>query len=63
MKPIVKICTGKSSKTGKDYTYLSIKLGEYEGRLFPTPGEVAYIKFLNQKEAREDFQKAVNEDQ
>lgn len=59
MHPIVKITTAKSQKTGKDYTCLTVKIGDYEGRLFPTPGEVAYIRMLQKDGAHKDFQKEV----
>lgn len=62
MKPSIKIGTGKSNKTGKEYKYLQVTIGEYEGRLFPTKAECAYIQSLMREDAHKDFQKAVEED-
>lgn len=60
MNPIVKLQTAKS-KNGKEYTCLLVQIGDYVGRLFPTPGEVGYIKMLRQQSAHDDFQKAIDE--
>lgn len=38
--------SAKSSKTGEDYNYLEIKIGELEYRQFPSPVETRYVKDL-----------------
>lgn len=62
MTPTIKILTAKS-KAGREYTYILVKFGDYEGRLFPTPGEVAYIKMLSAERARKDFKESVENDE
>lgn len=62
MKPSIKIGTAKSNKTGKNYSYIQVIIGDYEGRLYPTKAEVAYIKLLSEKEAHQDFQKGDEND-
>lgn len=62
MKPSIKIGTAKSKKTGKEYSYLQVTIGDYEGRLFPSKAECSYIQSLMRQDARQDFQKAVEED-
>lgn len=39
----VKIISG-TSKKGNPYTAIKVTVGEYEGVLFPTRAEIAYIK-------------------
>lgn len=55
MKPKVQIKTG-TSKKGNLYKYILVSIGDYEGRLFPTKGEIAYMELLakQQKQAAED---------
>lgn len=48
--------TGKSKKTGKEYTGYTIKIGEYETPMFfPTKIEQMYIKNYLTKHAHQDF--------
>lgn len=61
--PKVSIKTAKSNKTGKVYTFIEVAIGEYVGRLFPTPGEIAYIKLLKEQKAHEDFKESVEKDE
>lgn len=63
MKPIIKIGTAKSKKTGKDYKFLQITIGEYEGRLYPTKAEIAYIQSLVTDDVHKDFKKSVENDE
>lgn len=53
MKPSVQIKTG-TSKKGNTYKYILVKIADYEGRLFPTKGEVAYIELLAQQAKAEE---------
>ena len=39
----VKIING-TSKKGNSYSAIKVTVGEYEGMLFPTKAEIAYIK-------------------
>ena len=48
MKPTVQIKTA-TSKKGNQYKYILVKIGDYEGRLFPTKGEIAYMELLAQQ--------------
>lgn len=45
MKPTVQIKTAVSKK-GNQYKYILVTIGDYEGRLFPTKGEIAYMELL-----------------
>lgn len=55
-----KIVESTSKKTGKPYKCIQVKVGVYEGRLFPTPAEVAYLeKYLTEK-AHEDFSSSLS---
>lgn len=45
-----------TSKAGKPYEALQVKIGLYEARLFPSPAELAYIKAYLSKAAHDDFQ-------
>lgn len=56
----IKFETAKSKK-GTDYEYLSLTIGEYEGRLYPSRAERAYIKSVINEKARRDFQEALLE--
>lgn len=48
--------TGKSKKTGKDFTGYVIQIGEYQTPMFfPSKIELMYIKSYLQKKAHEDF--------
>lgn len=49
----VKIVTLKSKKTGKDFQAIKITVGEYEGLLFPSRAELAYIKSIVQQQKNE----------
>lgn len=62
MKPSIKIMTGKSKK-GNDYQFLQVKIGAYEGRLFPTPGELELIRIYQKEAAHKDFKNAVETDE
>lgn len=44
-----------TSKKGKEYEALRIKIGEYQGMLFPTKIEMMYIKQFLRKQAHQDF--------
>lgn len=61
MKPSIKIKTGKSKK-GNEYSYLEIKIGAYEGRLFPTPGELELLRIYQKDVAHKEFQESVEQD-
>lgn len=54
--------TGKSKK-GNDYQFLQVKIGAYEGRLFPTPGELELIRIYQKEAAHKDFKNAVETDE
>lgn len=44
----VEIINLTSKKTGKPFTAIRVEVGEYQGLLFPTRAEIAYIKdYLN----------------
>lgn len=62
MKPSIKILTAKSKK-GNDYSYLQVKIGAYEGRLFPTPGELELIRIYQRESAHKDFNESVEKDE
>lgn len=48
--------TGKSKKTGKEYTAYRITIGKYKTPLFfPSEIELDYIKSYIQKQAHEEF--------
>ena len=44
-----------TSKKGKEFEALKIKIGEYQALLFPTKIEMLYIKTVLKKQAHEDF--------
>lgn len=44
-----------TSKKGKEYEALKIKIGEYQGFLFPSKIEMMYIKTVLAKKARKEF--------
>lgn len=44
-----------TSKKGKEYEALRIKIGEYQALLFPTKIEMMYIKQVLKKQAHKDF--------
>lgn len=46
---------GTSKKTGKEFTCLQLKIGEYTTLLFPTPIERQYILNIVKQEARDEF--------
>ena len=50
----VSILTGKSKK-GNEFQALKVRVGEYEGLLFPTKIELLYLKNLLEKKAHNDF--------
>ena len=50
----VSILSGKSKK-GNDFQALKVKVGEYEGLLFPTKIEMLYLKNFLEKKAHSDF--------
>lgn len=62
MKPQIKLITAKSKK-GNDYTYLLVKIGAYEGRLYPTPGEIELIRIYQKESAHKDFKDSVEKDE
>lgn len=62
MNTVVKLGTGKG-KTGKDYNYIEVTIGAYQGRLFPSPAEFEYLKSLRDRKARDDFQESMREDE
>lgn len=52
----LKEVTGKSKKTGKDFTGYVIKIGEYETPMFfPSKIELMYIKEFLEEKAHKDF--------
>lgn len=44
-----------TSKKGKAYEALKIKIGEYQAMIFPTKIEMMYIKTVLRKNAHQDF--------
>lgn len=50
----VTIFKGKSKK-GKDFEALRIKVGDYEALVFPTKIELLYIKNILERQAHQDF--------
>jgi hypothetical protein len=46
---------GTSKKTGKEFTCLQLRVGEYTTLLFPTPIERQYILDIVKREQREEF--------
>lgn len=50
----VKIING-TSKKGIPYEAIKVSIGEYEGILFPSRAELAYLKDLLRKNAHKDF--------
>lgn len=51
----VKIVKG-TSKAGREYECIQVKIGEYETRVFPSRAEIAYIKGLLRDKAHKEFQ-------
>lgn len=52
MKPTVQIKTAVSKK-GIQYKFIQVNIGDYEGRLYPTKGEIAYMELLAEKSKAE----------
>lgn len=50
----VKIVNG-TSKKGTPYSAIKVTIGEYEGLLFPTRAEIAYIKQQFKNTSHKDF--------
>lgn len=53
---IIKEFTGKSKKTGKEFTCLELKIGNYSHLFFPTPIEKEYILKRVTEQAHNEFQ-------
>ena len=52
-----------TSKKGKEFEALKIKIGEYQALLFPTKIEMMYIKATLRKQAQKDFKSGDENDE
>lgn len=52
-----------TSKKGKAYEALKIKIGDYQAMIFPTKIEMMYIKSVLRKQAQKDFKQGTDDDE